>query len=662
MSARPLVRRLHLLVALVLRLLVVAAAGAGVAAGGAHAASSAEYLGVNTQPLVKDATIAPTEWGRYFDQLQSGNLNVDRVQISWMTVEPVAPVNGVHTYRWNVGGAGSRDSVDYLMTQMAQRGLRAAPLFATVPSWSSSNSYRMTAASYPDFAAFIAAFAQRYGPGGAFWSEHPELAALPVYDYEIWTEANSTNFWTGSPNPAEYAAAMKVISPALHAAQPAAKLLASIGWQDVVGYVNAFWAAGGGSAIDGIGYHPYAPHGPAIIGLVTRLRTTLTALGVPSMPIYVTESGQPVVMSGTGASSAGSGLVTDAARAATHEFAADVLARSNCGSEQYLIYAITGSETNREPISEGYMGIFRHADGAPYLTGAAAQRAATRWHNLISSGQRPGVIGACDSLTTNDQDLLPLGLVLTKTGDTCVNGVVTYDGNPLEGATLEFRATGRAYGQSTNAFGRNQVCLTSGVTVTSFQVFAQVANMARSSVYECDLPITSCEIVSAAPDAPGTPDVSSYETPSGSTLLEETVAGSSAAATANGCTWTVAGKGTNTRVRGRKYVKVRAKLTCANPGTYAGRKYRFRIAVRRKVTVKTTSTTKNGTKKTTTKTKTRDHYLRTVKLRAQRTVTFKVRLNPRTGDRLLLLHRASTSKSDTLPKVQQLFTLKPFKH
>ena len=37
-------------------------------------------------------------------------------------------------------------------------------------------------------AAFVSSFAQQYGRGGTFWSQHPELPYLPVESYEIGNE------------------------------------------------------------------------------------------------------------------------------------------------------------------------------------------------------------------------------------------------------------------------------------------------------------------------------------------------------------------------------------------------------------------------------------------------------------------------------------------
>lgn len=625
----------------------------------ARAAAGPEFYGVNTQPLVKDATIDPVRWGPYFDQLAAGAMRINRIQVSWMTVEPTAPKDGVHTYDWNYGGSGSRESVDRVITDLAKRGLRASPLFATVPSWQNPASpYRMPSSAYPAFGAFIAAFARRYGPGGAFWAEHPELPAMPVDEYEIWTEANSTNFWTGSPNAAEYAAAMKAISPQLHAAQPGAKLLASIGWQDFSRYLDAFWAAGGGSVIDGIGYHPYAPHGPAIMSLVSAMRSKLAALGVPDMPVFITESGQPVAFNGPGASSAGSGLVSDAARAATHTFAADALARSDCGLQQYLIYAITGSETNREPISEGYMGIFRHADGQPYVTGAAVQRASLRWARTLEAGRRPGVIRYCSGAATADADLLPLGLVLTKTGPTCVAGVVTYDGNPLEGASIEFRATGRAYGQETNAFGKNEVCLTDGPKATTFEVFAQVKNVGRSAVYVCDLPVSSCDLKKSAPDGPGTPPNTKTSEP-GVLPIDPEISrpsGNDNPTGPGGCSWTIQTKTKNLRKGTKRLVRVRARLGCGALTSPAGQRVRVRVLLRRKAT-KRPSTTNSKIKGRAPK----DRLLRVVRLKSYQTITFKVPLRARRGDQLVFSTRATQPPALPVPALRVVVPLRAAK-
>ena len=50
-----------------------------------------------------------------------------------------------------------------------------------------------------DFARFLRALVARYGPNGSLWAEHPEVAAQPVRDWQIWNEPNLTRYWNVAP-------------------------------------------------------------------------------------------------------------------------------------------------------------------------------------------------------------------------------------------------------------------------------------------------------------------------------------------------------------------------------------------------------------------------------------------------------------------------------
>ncbi len=132
-------------------------------------------------------------------------------------------------------------------------------VLAGAPPWAGGGGEEMTPAHYGDFVAFAQAFAARYGAGGSFWSQNPQLPYLPVQQFEIWTEANSTNFWTGSPDPSAYAAVLPPLSAAVHSVDPGAQILASIGWPNAAAYVSQLYGLGVGPSIDAIGFHPTPP-------------------------------------------------------------------------------------------------------------------------------------------------------------------------------------------------------------------------------------------------------------------------------------------------------------------------------------------------------------------------------------------------------------------
>src|SRR5207302_4445652 len=85
------------------------------------------------------------------------------------------------------------------------------------------------AAAAGAMAQFVTSFAQRYGRGGAFWSEHPELPYLPVESYEIGNEPDITPTAPADqtslhyPDPASYALVYQAARAALHGVDPAAQ-------------------------------------------------------------------------------------------------------------------------------------------------------------------------------------------------------------------------------------------------------------------------------------------------------------------------------------------------------------------------------------------------------------------------------------------------------
>ncbi|MFA9269510.1 MAG: hypothetical protein ACEQSX_01960 [Baekduiaceae bacterium] len=483
-------------------LLTLAAACCGAAAP-AHAMPGPDFFGLNAQPMVKLGFIPPERWGPYLDAMAQGGIRVARVDAAWAFAEPSAPAaDGTRTYRWDRPDV-PRASLDLLARELAARGIRMLPVLATPPGWAAGSGTRLAPDFYDDFAAFAGAFAARYGSRGAFWAENPGLPVVPPSDYEIWTEANSANMWTGRSDPAAYMAALPGIATAVKAADPSGRVLASVGWQGFEGFVRDIYARGAKGVIDGIGFHPYAPHAPAILELTVRLRRLLVALGDPGLPIELTETGQPVAPTGPGGTRAGSGLVSDAARAATQSLTGDALARSDCNVGAFQVYTLVASESRLEPGAEGYMGVLRLADATPNATGAALFAAAQRWRARPRSG-----LVLCADGATPPASLLGLGLTLEHPKPTCATGVVTYEGNPIEAAKLVLRtADGREVKFEVDAFGKGEVCIPDGPPIWSFDVRAEVDDVAASPTYRCPVLEGPCVVVAQAtdvtPDPPG---------------------------------------------------------------------------------------------------------------------------------------------------------------
>jgi hypothetical protein len=503
----------QLLRAVVLSLLGVLACTAAPAT--AATVPPSDYYGANIQPLFEASFVPAIDWNGLFATMATDELQTARMDAVWAWVEPNPPVNGQHTYTWDTPSDPAH-SLDQIVGALASHGIRMVAVLDLPPSWAGSRSAQMVPGFYDDYVAFAAAFAARYGEGGTFWQQNPQLPYLPVQEFEIWNEANSANFWSGSADPTEYMKVLVPASAAIHAVDPSAKVLASIGWQNLQSYVSELYTLGIKGSIQGIAFHPYAPDAYGIVLLTEELRSTLQNSGDPSLPIYEDEVGLPDAASGPGAAFAYDGPVSDAARAATLSLTGDALAHGDCGVQSYDVFSLVGSDNNATG-GGGYFGMFNYATDAPNATGTAIVAASERWRASPAGG-----LVECGSGTTPTADLLPLGLALTHTSPTCVSAEITYGGNPLENAELVLRtADGRVDPAGTNAFGQTQMCLQNGPPIKSFTAYAEVSspataasltapNMAWSATYTCPLTTAVCTEDSAPPTGTGAAATGTY--------------------------------------------------------------------------------------------------------------------------------------------------------
>lgn len=277
-----LVRGQALVLACVLLACVTVSAGA--------ATVPEEFYGVNSgHTLVNDAATRPAA----LQAMRAGGLSFVRVDASWGAIEPVAPVAGVHTYVWA--------KYDLFVADLARSGLRWYPMLGYSTPWASSTARDPFAppSGDGDFAAFAAAFAARYGSGGSFWAEHPELPWLPTTVYGIWNEPSNDRFWRGADaTPARYmglyVAARAAIRSVDREARVATAGLLDSGVVDGNAYLRAMLdsAPAARNQIDAVGWHPYVGgDADQILASILRARTALDDYGLGDVPIEISEVG-----------------------------------------------------------------------------------------------------------------------------------------------------------------------------------------------------------------------------------------------------------------------------------------------------------------------------------------------------------------------------------
>jgi hypothetical protein len=332
----------------------------------ARAGAAADMFGVSVNRVFND-DFTPANWQAPLQAVHDAGIRQARSDAFWMWAEPAAPVNGAHTYHWT--------KLDAEAGALAAHGLTWLPILDYSAEWAASDpgDYHSPPTSNADYAAYARAFAQRYGRGGSYWTQHP-AGAQPVTTYEIWNEPNGAWFWRPAPDAAAYADMYLRARTAIKAVDPNATVVIG-GLVADASFVDAMYAARPElrGNVDAVGWHPYAPTVNGAIGTVKALRKALERVGDPNVPIHLTEVGWPT--SGTGA---GSEIVLgEEARAAALEATIDALARSDCGVERVIPYTWTTPEKDASDIEDWY-GI-RHPGGGSTPSSDAYARVVARW-------------------------------------------------------------------------------------------------------------------------------------------------------------------------------------------------------------------------------------------------------------------------------------------
>jgi polysaccharide biosynthesis protein PslG len=462
--------RLAALLSLVALLALSAPAPAGATPSGA------EYA-VNVQTLFRGGsggTFSRDSWARFLGQANTAGVHAARFDALWSWAEPSRPQGDTHNYDW-----AKQDDV---ITALARAHMRWKAVLAFLPSWAMGpNGVGFPAQYHDDFAAFAAAVAQRYGPGGAFWAAHPELQALPVTEYEVWTEPNSTNYWQPTPDSAEYWGVYAQVRNAIKAVNPNAEVLVSLGWQDFTGFLGGMRSAAGDAwAIDGVAFHPYAPTPLGIITLVQQLRTALRSAGSPDVPIHVWEVGWPRAPSGPGvAHSWDPGRVSDATRAVNLTLASDALLRSDCGVPDVTAYSLVEKEVDPNNW-EQWFGLY-NTDGSATDTMVTWAQSIPRYRNE----NPPLRLSVCDSPAIPGQ-LLPLWFTAKVTSPGCISALATYDSHPLEQVTVAWRTDSGAHGHAnTDTSGTAEFCLPSANQRENFDLTSSLGRIAEGRSLRC---------------------------------------------------------------------------------------------------------------------------------------------------------------------------------
>jgi hypothetical protein len=142
------------------------------------------------------------------------------------------------------------------------------------------------------FAAYAAAAVRRYGPGGTFWAQNPQLPRTPIRAWQVWNEPNLPFYWSKQPFARGYVALLRAARIAIRAADRRATILlagltngaSSTSWEAL----RMILKAGGRGLFDGVGLHPYTSKVANILKTVRYARAEMRRRG-GIRPVWLTE-------------------------------------------------------------------------------------------------------------------------------------------------------------------------------------------------------------------------------------------------------------------------------------------------------------------------------------------------------------------------------------
>ncbi|MDQ3936544.1 MAG: hypothetical protein M3340_18135 [Actinomycetota bacterium] len=193
------------------------------------------------------------------------------------------------------GAPPSWHETDPLMVNAATQGIEPLPVVLYAPRWARAvpGEKQSAPADPKDYTAYLAQLVARYGPGGTFWAEHPELPARPIGAWQIWNEPDMEYQWVPRKNwQAGYGRLVREARTALTAADPGAKLVlagvTNFSWRSLRTMYELGRIEG---AFDVAALNAYTREPANLVEIVRRARKVMSARGDGKVPIYVTEFG-----------------------------------------------------------------------------------------------------------------------------------------------------------------------------------------------------------------------------------------------------------------------------------------------------------------------------------------------------------------------------------
>jgi hypothetical protein len=230
------------------------------------------------------ASTDPSAQDRQWALMARTGVESVRTVLSWRRIEPRQ-------------GAFDFARTDQLVTLAARRGMELLPVVMGTPGWAAVQPADL--ASQPrdpaSYGALMTKLVGRYGRGGDFWAEHPELPRRPVRSWQVWNEPHISSYWRSESEPwaISYVRLLSTANAAIKARDPKATVvaaaLANRSWE----YVDLLYEAGARDHFDVLAINFFTSRPDLVLRGVRVVRRVATEHGDRRVPIWLTETTWP---------------------------------------------------------------------------------------------------------------------------------------------------------------------------------------------------------------------------------------------------------------------------------------------------------------------------------------------------------------------------------
>jgi hypothetical protein len=252
------------------------------------------FMGVDADgPLFTNPAV---DLGSEMGRMLRNGVQTMRTVFNWSGAQPYAsfddvPPDQVDRYRDEGGVPTDYSDIDNQVTQAAMKRVSVLPIILVAPSWDARHpgSFASPPSDPSPYANFAGALVRRYGPGGSFWTEHPELPSQPIRYWQIWNEPNLRPFWSDQPFAADYVELLRQARLAIKTEDPGAHIV-------LAGLPNKSWYAlekiyqnGGRKLFDIAAFHPFTHDVAGVKTILKKDRKVMAKYHDSRKTLWVTE-------------------------------------------------------------------------------------------------------------------------------------------------------------------------------------------------------------------------------------------------------------------------------------------------------------------------------------------------------------------------------------